>query len=98
MNFQYNDGGRATAGFKGSSNDCVVRAIAIAAELSYAQVYSDLGIIAKNTRRRNRKGIKGRNKQFTPAQGLDKRVYEPYLFELGWCWEPCMQIGSGCKV
>lgn len=93
MNFQYNDGGRFIAGFKGSSSDCVVRAIAIAAELPYAQVYSDLGTIAKNTRRR-----KGCNKQLTPAQGLDRRVYEPYLFELGWRWEPRMEIGSGCKV
>lgn len=93
MDFLYNDGGRAAASFKGRSRDCVVRAIAIAAELPYEQVYRDLGVIAKSARRR-----KGRNKQSTPAQGLDKRVYEPYLFNLGWRWEPCMEIGSGCKV
>lgn len=96
--FSYNDGGRAAAGFKGRSRDCVVRAIAIAAELPYAQVYKDLGTIAKSTQRRKGRNGEDRNKHFTPAQGLDKRVYEPYLFKLGWCWEPCMEIGSGCKI
>jgi hypothetical protein len=40
--FVYDDGGRAAAGRKGTAGDCVVRAIAIAAQLPYAQVYDDL--------------------------------------------------------
>lgn len=35
MQFQYNDGGRAEAGFKGTTGDCVCRAIAIATERPY---------------------------------------------------------------
>ncbi|OZA76433.1 MAG: hypothetical protein B7X71_08395, partial [Polynucleobacter sp. 39-46-10] len=42
LGFQLNDGGRGLAGFKGGAGDCVVRAIAIAAELPYMQVYEDL--------------------------------------------------------
>lgn len=37
-----NDGGRADAGFKGQAGDCVTRAIAIAAELDYREVYDEL--------------------------------------------------------
>jgi hypothetical protein len=33
------DGGRAATGFSGKTGDCVVRAIAIACELPYAEVY-----------------------------------------------------------
>ena len=32
MEFNFNDGGRAKAGYKGRTGDCVARAIAIAAE------------------------------------------------------------------
>jgi hypothetical protein len=38
-NFQYNDGGRKASGYKGKTGDCVVRAIAIATEQDYAEVY-----------------------------------------------------------
>jgi len=40
--FQLHDGGREAAGFKGGAGDCVVRSIAIAANLPYMQVYEDL--------------------------------------------------------
>jgi hypothetical protein len=33
--FQFNDGGRANAGFKGMTGDCATRAIAIVTELPY---------------------------------------------------------------
>ena len=33
MEFNFNDGGRADAGYKGRTGDCVTRAVAIAAEL-----------------------------------------------------------------
>ena len=41
-NFTYNDGGREAAGYKGKAGDCVCRAIAIAADLPYQQVYDRL--------------------------------------------------------
>ena len=42
-----NDGGRADAGFRGQTRDCVCRAIAIATELPYEQVYVELRRLAK---------------------------------------------------
>ena len=42
MEFNFNDGGRADAGYKGRTGDCVTRAVAIAAELPYKQVYERL--------------------------------------------------------
>ena len=42
MLWQYNDGGRAAAGYKGQTGDCVTRAIAIATERPYREVYDAL--------------------------------------------------------
>jgi hypothetical protein len=42
MNYVYDDGGRAQAGYKGQAGDCTVRAIAIATELPYQEVYDEL--------------------------------------------------------
>ena len=40
--FTFNDGGRADAGFKGQTGDCVTRAIAIVAQKPYMEVYEAL--------------------------------------------------------
>lgn len=85
--FVYNDGGRLEAGFtrKSKRGDCVVRAIAIAAELPYLAVRAELN---------------DRAALLTDVAevGVYPDVYRPYLAELGWCWTPTMHIGSGCKV
>ena len=39
IDYRYNDGGRAAAGFRGDTGDCVVRAIAIAGAYDYRHVY-----------------------------------------------------------
>lgn len=39
LQFQFDDGGRAQAGYKGSTGDCVTRAIAIATGKPYSEVY-----------------------------------------------------------
>ena len=39
IGYRYDDGGRAAAGFKGDTGDCVVRAIAILTGVPYADVY-----------------------------------------------------------
>lgn len=39
MKYVYNDGGRAAAGFTGSANDCVTRAIALVSGKPYAEVW-----------------------------------------------------------
>jgi hypothetical protein len=40
--FEQDDGGRAAAGFRGTTGDCVTRAIAIAAQRDYREVYDAL--------------------------------------------------------
>jgi hypothetical protein len=46
MDFVYNEGGRAAGGYKGRAGDCVVRAIAIAAQKSYQEVYGAINALA----------------------------------------------------
>jgi hypothetical protein len=91
MSFIYNDGGRALAGFKGTAGDCVVRAIAIAAQISYIDVYNTINKLGKLERRRTESRSSARS-------GSHRTTYGPYLESLGWKWQPTMFIGSGCKV
>jgi hypothetical protein len=102
--FVYDDGGRAAAGFKGKAGDCVCRAIALATGIPYQQVYDELyarlreyaashhdGVAKRIARGRGRRGT-------TPRNGVNRKIYEPYLQELGWVWHSTMNIGAGCKV
>ena len=91
--FQYNDGGRANAGFKGDTGDCVTRAIAIATEKPYKEVYNVLNQLAKKERTGKRK-----KKVSNSRTGVYKQTYREYLESIGWKWIPTMQIGSGCRV
>lgn len=94
MRFQYDDGGRAAAGFKGSAGDCVVRAIAIASGRPYQEVYDDLFVL-----NRRAGGRKGNPKRCSPRDGnTSTKTIRRYLAGLGWRWVPTMEIGSGCKV
>jgi hypothetical protein len=96
MQWRKDDGGRASAGFKGSTGDCVTRAIAIATGQPYRAVYDELNERAKAAHARSRKKTKG--KRSYARTGLERKVYEPYLLELGWEWVPTMKIGQGCTV
>lgn len=93
MTFQKNDGGRAAAGYKGVTGDCVVRAIAIATEQSYQTVYDAINEIAQSERTGKRK--RGKSNART---GVHKATIRKYLLALGWTWTPTMSIGSGCRV
>ena len=42
LKLEFNDGGRAAAGYKGQAGDCVVRSIAIVTGLPYQKVYNQL--------------------------------------------------------
>lgn len=95
--FQFNDGGRAEAGYKGFTGDCVVRSIAIAAKKPYKQVYKDLFRIAKNYKGNGKKAAQIKAKA-SPRLGVHKEVYHSYILGLGFTWVSCMGIGTGCKV
>ena len=93
MKFQFNDGGRAAAGYKGRTGDCVCRSIAIATGKPYQEVYDELNVIAKTERKtKRRKGKSG------AATGVYKPTIRRYMASLGWRWVPTMKIGQGCKV
>jgi len=93
MEWVYNDGGRAEAGFKGTTGDCVCRAIAIATERPYREVYDLINEFAKGERTGKRK--KGKSSARTGVYPATIRKVMEYL---GWVWHPTMQIGQGCKV
>lgn len=90
IGFQYDDGGRAAAGYRGEAGDCVVRAVAIAAGMPYQEVYDRVNNVAKCERRqRNRSSAR---------DGVHKATTRRFMESIGWRWTPTMQIGSGCKV
>jgi hypothetical protein len=97
MKFVYNDGGRAAAGYKGSTGDCVVRAIAIASGRPYQEVYDALNHAAKHQRPPRGHHLP-RHLKSSSRTGVYRKVYEPYLLSLGFKWTPTMKIGQGCKV
>lgn len=100
FSFQLNDGGRELAGFKGGAGDCVVRSIAIAADLPYIRVYEDLRLAneryaqLKNDRLAKRLNTKGSS----PRNGNHRNVFHEYILQLGFEWVPTMKVGAGCQV
>lgn len=93
MKWVHNDGGRASAGFKGDTGDCVCRAIAIAAELPYLEVYNALNELGGKERRTKR-----RSRKSSARTGVHRPTIRRFLEARGWTWTPTMAIGSGCKV
>lgn len=96
IQYQYNDGGRKAAGFKGDAGDCVTRSICIAAGLPYKQVYDDLANGNATQRKSKRTKKQGR----TASHGINtgRRWFKAYMERLGFTWVPTMHIGQGCKV
>ena len=93
MRFVYDDGGREAAGFKGQTGDCVCRAISIATEKPYREVYDLINEYGKKERTGKRK--RGKSNART---GVYKETIRKIMESFGWKWVPTMQIGSGCKV
>lgn len=89
--YQYNDGGREAAGFRGKAGDCVVRAIAIASKRDYATVYSEINQLS--ARERGAKRSKANAGVYT-----SKQAFKNYMTSMGWRFIATMTIGSGCKV
>ena len=92
--YQYNDGGRAAAGYRGrAKGDCVARAIAIATGRPYQTVCDEIDLLAKSER------IGKRKKSRSSSQnGVWRETSDRYLRSIGFRWIPTMGIGSGCKV
>ena len=84
MTYEYNDGGRLKAGFKGKTRDCGVRALAIALgrEDDYKELYNELAVVNK---------LHGHKK--SAALGLYKNVFVEVLTKYGfvWCSSPTFE-------
>jgi hypothetical protein len=83
--FEYDDGGREAAGFKGTTGDCATRAIAIATGRPYREVYDSINAIGKAHRSNARKGVY-------------RETMDAYFAGIGWRWVPTMKVGAGCTT
>ncbi len=94
--FNYNDGGRAAAGYKGHTGDCVCRAICIVTGKPYQEVYDFLA--NGNAKQKRSKHKKARGK--TAARGINtkRKWFSDYMASLGFVCTPTMFVGQGCKV
>jgi len=92
MDWVYNDGGRKKAGFKGKTEDCVTRAVAIITKRNYLEVYNELTKYMFSGRFNKIK--KGK----TARTGIPNRIVKRYMKEKGFNWVSLMGIGTGCKV
>jgi len=91
--FQFHDGGRAKAGYMGNTGDCGVRAVAIAAEMDYVEVYKMVITYSKRERITKKK-----RRVSHPRTGIWAPTYWKILADLGFQWTPTMGIGTGCQV
>lgn len=95
MKFKYNDGGRAAAGYKGETGDCVTRSIAIVTGLPYQGVYD---VLSKGCRTQ-RLTRKSRYMKSASNGVITKRKwFREYMESLGFQFVATMRIGSGCKT
>ena len=94
LKFQFDDGGRKAAGYRGATGDCVIRALSINLGLDYKDTYQTL-IPQQNEHvlgRRSYMGLRTQAKltmnraQFDIGQcrGVSVDVYGPVLKEHGW--------------
>ena len=95
MEWIYDDGGRAEAGYKGHTGDCCCRAIAIVTGMPYKTVYDMINEYAKHERMTKKVKARGRSNART---GVWKDTAKKIMLDFGWTWVPTMQIGSGCQV
>lgn len=74
--FVVDDGGRQAAGFKGKSDDCAVRAVAIAAEMPYRDAQRLIKDFAAKGKQGNR----------AIARGVYKEDLDAAMRSIGWVW------------
>ena len=94
------DGGRKQSRLKNKPSvvgDCVTRAVAIAAQLSYSQVWLDLTEINSKNRMTKRTSKRAKQDADTGVY-TSRKAFKDYMLSLGFKWVPTMSIGSGCQV
>lgn len=96
VTFTFNDGGRAAAGYKGTTGDCVCRSIAIVTGKPYQEVYDRLAQETGAQRATSRT----KKRAASAANGINvgRKWFKDFMAELGLEWVSTMGIGTGCKV
>ena len=90
MEYLYDDGGRAEAGYYGRERDCVARAIAITSGQSYREIYENLTQI-EGTRIEGSRLIGGGKLRVASARSgirTDRQAFREYMASLGFQWTP----------
>lgn len=95
MRHEYDDGGRAAAGFKGSAGDCVCRSISIASGRPYAEVYAALAE-GTGSQRATRKGKRAASAR--AGINTNRKWFKDYMASIGFRWTATMGIGTGCAT
>ena len=96
----YDDGGRKAAGFRGMTGDCACRAISIATERPYKEIYHLINDVANYEKtKRGKIGFMVATGRGSHARtGVLAVTTRKVMAALGWDWTPTMKIGTGCKV
>ena len=81
LELKINDGGRSRYFKAESVGDCVTRAIAIASQKDYKEVYDAL------------KALMGKGN--SPRNGVDKKTITKYMNGQGFTWVSKMKVGQG---
>ena len=82
IGYEFDDGGRVAAGYKGSTGDCVTRALAILTEHPYKECYQALADAHGETKQRRGKN-KGKKQPRSAANGVSKTAYAKVFKEFG---------------
>ena len=100
LTYEFDDGGRKAAGWKGNGGDCVARAIAIASGRPYQEIYDRLaeGNATQRTSKRERQSQAATGRR-TALHGIftKRKWFKDYMKELGFEWTATMGIGTGCQ-
>lgn len=98
IKYEFDDGGRAEAGFKGRCGDCGTRAAAIALGLPYKEVYDELNAITKEMHNKARTAKMKKYFSGSVRDGTAVEVMHEFMARHNWEWVSTMRIGSGCYI
>lgn len=98
MKYIHNDGGRAASGRRGTCGDCVTRALAIAMERPYDEIYNHMCHV--NARTPKTRCRRKHDKSHSASSGIytTSQVFKNWMRAQGWEFIATMGIGTGCKV
>jgi len=104
----FDDGGRASAGFRGQTRDCFVRAVSIASRRPYREVYDFVNAVRRELRRgevaSRRAAAKLRRRASLALRlgdarrGVSNPLFHEVMHRMGWVWKATMQYGKGCTT